>query len=213
MGSDINIYPEILLSDGKWKPLAMYYSQGYLPEMKISEPELMPVKLDANIYRHYVLFGALANKRNKFNVPCSIRGRGLPNDCSDLVKNTLIRECSHYYQSYDDPLSEEHGCAGYITMPELKELAINFKSYDIKGWIPKHYVRGYDESDLARSDSDWTVYSVGSVIPKEDEKACYKVTWRTDIFNEMYKNISNSIDKITYVHDLSRIRLVFWFDD
>ena len=70
-------------------------------EIKIND-EWEEILFSPFYYRSYSIFGFLANVRNYSMVPSISEPRGLPDDCSEYIKECLIYNHSHSWLSIDE---------------------------------------------------------------------------------------------------------------
>ena len=111
MGTDIYLWIEGKTKEGNWFVANPRY-------VRYDNPENLQELKEYEVGRSYPLFAALANVRNKHNIPFIQEWRDVPNHASAKVKEEL--ECWRGFG---------YGF-GYISVPELKAYADKYSKED-----------------------------------------------------------------------------------
>lgn len=179
MGCDIHPHVEVKVDD-KWEISTEEvfsldsFDRDYYKKEKSSEP------FD---WRSYSMFGFLAGVRNYDHcIPIS-EPKGLPDDCSEEIK-----------EAYEDYSSDAHSCS-YLTLRELSEFDYNKEFWNRRIFKPTYNADGS------------TSGGNGASLAEEGEGKI--ITYRENLGEWYFRHL----EEMRELGESDDVRIVFWFDN
>ena len=201
MGCDIHVYTECKNSNGDWENVDnwrySYYSEG-------KELYVNSIFYD----RDYTLFSFLAGVRNYDEVESFGFNRGLPDDCSEVVRKEA------------EAWGEDGHTHGWCTLSELLRAIEGVETVEHHGIVTKEDAAEYRET--GKTPEIWC-RGVGTLmgIDPEYEDRYEWINWNSkpDCFDKLVAAMQERKREVFWIrgeddgHYDDNFRIVFWFDN
>lgn len=199
MGCDIHLFTErkrSINNKSKWVNVDHWKINPYHGIDK-SEPRLNLVELYGG--RNYPLFGMLAGVRNYNENPVMSQPKGLPKDCSLIVKNE------------SDIWGSDGHSHSFFTLEEIKSFRKKNKVTKYSGMMSVEQAKKVDSGEMPDYWCKWT----------SDKSAVYREwEFESDTLKGLVKKLEKRKREEFYLYGNEErpefdkdIRIVFWFDN